>query len=379
LMFDPKVATSYWSNFARQFKLVADAGYHEAMMQDLMHRPNFVKAKRAGLANDPFRFQDDYQNPAIALGIGKFTRMGNRGFDVLKLLRQDLFDRAWEQLDGEQRTPEGAKELANAINHATGITTGAFLGKLSGPASVAMFAPKLEASRWAFVGDTLRATKTFASWKDATPSERMAAIAEVKQKGRIAGTYFSLLAINQGLLSAMGSGQAVNFTDPHRGDFLAFKGFGQTISVISPMLHMVGLVADLARIATAKRSKFEQLTPRGEAMGKRLWSYGRGKLSPFAAPIVDVATQADFTGRPLPFSEDKVPRYQRRQGMDRYTWPEYLAQTFSPIPVSEALREVWASQGMDHTQMETATKALSVFVITGGTGVRLSEDKHAEE
>lgn len=375
LMFDPVVAREYWTNFARQFRLLGQR-YHEAAMQDLMHRPNFIVAKRAGLANDPFRFQDDYQNPQIALALGTFTRAGNRGFDALKLFRQDLFDRSWNSLDASMRTPDSAKLLANAINHGTGVTTGAFLGKLSNAASVAFFAPRLEASRWAFaIKDPAKAFNTFTNWRNASPADRMAAMSELRQKASIAGTYFGLLAANQALLTAFGSKQSVNFTDPHHGDFLAFKAFGRNVSVISPMLHMVGLLADLYRIATAKRGKVESLTPRGEEMGERMWSYGRGKLSPFAQPLVDAATQADFRGRPMPFSSDKVPKYLRAQHIGKWTWPEYLTEQFAPIPAEEAIKEVWEGQGVTRSDAERYLRALETFTVTGATGVRVTDDK----
>jgi hypothetical protein len=379
MAFDPKMAREYWSNFGRQYGLMLSPKYHEAMMQDLMSKSNFILARRAGLSNDPFRFQDDYQNPKIQLGLGKVGMAGNRGFDILKLLRQDMFDRQWNSLDAAQKTPEAAKLIADSVNHATGIVRSQFFGKLSEPLAVAFFAPKLEASRWAFMfTDPIKATKILAEWKTATPEERMFAMSEIKQKARIAGMYFGLLALNQALLSAFNTGQSINFTNPRRGDFLAFKTFGQNVSLISPMLHMVGLLANLYRTSTGKRTQLESLTPRGEEMGQELWAYGRGKLSPFSQPLVDLATQSDFTGRPMPFSKDRVPTWQRRRGIKKWTWSQYLTQQFAPIPAEEAIREVWQSQGITKSEQDKYLKAVSVFFLTGGTGIRLTEDRFAK-
>lgn len=380
LMFDPAVADIYWKNFFRQYKLMVKAGYHEAMMQDLMHRPNFITARRAGLGNDPFRYQDDYQNLQLRHALGKWVAAGQRGFDVLKLVRQDLFDEAWNALDHDQRTPEQAKLLAKQINHATGIVTGSLAGRFDTPLSTTFFAPRLEASRWAFaIGDPAKALSIASRWKTATPEERMFAIREVKQKARIVGTYLSLLAVNQAMLTALGSDQQVNFTNPHRGDFLAFKMLGHEVSVISPILHMMGFLADMARMSVMQRTDFEKLQSRSEEMFARTGQYARGKLSPFAKPISDVIFQSDFMGKPMPFSSDKVPRWMIQRGEEKWTWPDYIMDTAAPIPAEEAIREVWAEQNMSDFDKKAYLKALLVFGLTGGTGIRLKEDVRAGE
>lgn len=376
MMFDPGAAKVYWPEFFRQYKLLVSAGYHEQMMQRLQADPYFITARRSGLANDPFRYQDDYQNPKLTSWVGRWGLAGNRGFDSLKLVRQARWNQIWDSLPDELRTPEMAKLVSNGVNHATGITTSNLIGKMAEPAAVALFAPKLEMSRWALaIGDPVKASKIFINWKNEGPEARAFAMSELKQKARITGTYFSLLALNQSILIASGSDQRINFDNPRRGDFLAFKIAGQNVSVISPLLHMVGLFARLWHDSTAARKGVEAVTGRGEAMGQDIWSYGRGKLSPFAAPIVDVATQQTFDQRPMPFSADRVPAWMRRQGKGRWSWPEYLIETAAPIPASEAIREVWKSQGMEESDMERAMKALAVFTITGGTGIRLTEDK----
>lgn len=378
-MFDPDAASVYWPNFLRQYRLMFSEAYHERMMQQLMHDRYFITARRAGLANDPFRYQDDYQNPKLTLWLHRWGLMGNRGFDALKLLRQARFNQIWDSLGDNMKTPEMAQQIANGVNHATGIVRSGALGKLAEPAAVAFFAPKLEASRWAFaIGDPAKAAATFASWDRATPEARTQAMSELKQKARIAGTYLGLLALNQGLLAASGSRQRVNFTNPRRGDFLTFKAAGQDIGIISPLLHMVGLFANLYRTATAKRKPPESLTPRGEEMGQEIWQYARGKLSPFASPIVDLLAQSDYQGRPLPFSSDRMPTYLRKRGVQKWTWPEYAVDKLAPIPAEEAIREVWKSQGMNDDQVDKYLRALAVFVVAGGTGARLNEDRYLQ-
>jgi hypothetical protein len=226
------------------------------------------------------------------------------------------------------------------------------------------------------VGDPYKAAKTFKEWKSATPEERVFAMGELKQKATVAGVYFSLLAINQGMLSSMNSDQKINFDNPRRGDFLAFKVAGHNLGIISPMIGMVKLFSNLVHDSIGKRSKLEELSTRSSEFGTTGISYIRGKSSPFTSFAWDIASHADFQGRPLPFSKDKTPAWLRKQGYKKFTYPEYSSEEFTPIPVEEAIKEVWKAQGMNDNQIATYMKAITVAGIMGGTGARLSEDTH---
>ena len=79
----------------------------------------------------------------------------------------------------------------------------------------------------------------------------------------------------------------------------------------------------------------------------------------------------------MPFSNDRVPAYLRRQGTtERYSYGEYAAEQFTPIPIEEAVKEVWRSQGMSESQIKVWMRALTTAVVMGGTGARLSQDFH---
>jgi len=369
-VFNPSAWSTYWPNFLRQYKLMGlhDQGaYHERMMQELVRDPLYTKARRAGLANDPAKFSDDYQNNEMVKWFRKVGLAGNRGFDALKLFRQARFNQLWNALPESLQTPESSRMLADSVNHATGVVNMPFREW----SNWTFFAPKLEASRWAWmVKDPLVAAKTFVDWKDASYEQRHFALAEFKQKATIAATYAGLLALNQGILSASGSDQELNLTNPRKGDFMAFKAGGHNIGIVGPMLGMVRLFANMLHAATGKRGKLEQTQTRFAEMGSTLAEYGRGKLSPFAAFGADVVSQADLFGRPLPFSDDKVPKRYKQEGP--YTYGEYAGQTFSPIPVSEALREVWKDQGLSDSQIQVYLNALLTAVVAGGTGARIS-------
>jgi hypothetical protein len=389
-MFDPTMIKQYWTNFGKQFKLIGlheakvfggpgMGAYHERLMQDLVRDPNFITAKRAGLANDPFKYQDDYQNAGVVKAFKDIGLMGNRGFDGLKLFRQDMFNKRWAGLPDALKTPDMAKYVADMINHATGVVQSS-VGSKSG--NWLLFAPKLEASRWAFLlGDPAKTSKTFINWKNETPEARNAALAEVKQKALLAGMYFGALAINQGLLSATGSDQKVNFTNPRRGDWLSFKVNGYNLGIISPLIGTVRFLANLIHDASGDRSKFEAMqSTRFNEAAKDAAQYARGKLSPFARIASDSVFQSDFMGRPMPWSNDKVPSSLKHQGITTpYGYGEYASQNLTPIPISAAMREVWKSQGMNDDQVDKWIKALTIGGVEGVTGARLAEDNKAPD
>lgn len=371
-VFNPGAWSTYFPSFLRQYKLAYSKVYHEQWVQDQIRKPNFVMWKRAGLKADPFRYPDDYQNAAIKSFMGKLgVLVGNYGFDALKDFRINRANQVWNGLSEELKTPEMAKMIADSVNHATGVVHMPFREW----ASWTFFAPRLEASRWAWmIGDPAKALGTFKEWDKASPEEKWFAMSELKQKAAVAGTYLSLLALNQGYLSATGSDQKVNFNNPRKSDFLSFKVAGHNLGIVGPMLGIVRMFYNLVHTAIAPRGPVESLTPRGPAMGEQLFNYGRGKLSPLAGFGMDVFAQSDFQGKPLPWSEDKVPSYLRKEGQGKYTPGEYAAQQFSPIPVEEAIKEVWSDQGMTTNQIDLFLKALGVAAIAGGTGARVSKD-----
>ncbi len=300
------------------------------------------------------------------------TLAGTKGTDGLKVLRQQTFNKFWDEAPSKLKDEDYGKKLAVSVNH----MTGSMAGTTKTPQSLSwiLFAPKLEGSRWGYAfGDSIKTGTTLARWKDATPAEKAIARSDIKQKASVVGTYFALLTANQGLLTAAGSKQSVNFTDPTKSDWLSFKILGHKVGILGPMLGEVRFLANVIKTGQEARTKKQARFTRTEDQRKNLLDYARGKLSPFAGTVADVGlTQSDYSGRPLPWSTDKVPSYLKKHGEGRYTYPEYAASQL-PIPFEEAAKETWKAQGVDDATINKWLKALAVGS-AAMTGARVSKD-----
>lgn len=382
-IFAPNEWATYWPKFVDQFRMMGwfDKGaYHEMTMQDLQRDPNYVTARRAGLANDATRGKDDYER-AFHTGsklFGKIDAWGSRGFDTLKTYRQARFNLEWDRLPADMQTKEYAEALADTINHSTGYVRASF----PKAANSIFFAPKLEGSRWAFLaGDGARAGKTFANWKNASDAEKAFAIRDVKRKAIMTGTYIGMLAANEGLLKAMGSKEKINYTDPRKPDFLAFKGGGFQFGVVSPLIGSIRYLTNMFHAAFLERSKAEGKDSRFEEMTSLTGKYARGKLSPFGQVATDVTTGSNFQNRPLPepIGRDKEPGYLKREGVKPYTLAEYASETALPIPAEDAIKEIWKDQGMSDERIKHWLGVLTTVAVEGGTGARMAPDTSKED
>ena len=387
--FQPEYWGVYFDNIGKMYRMAKpgkDAqAFYERQMQDLVRdRPghSYTVANRAGLVNDPLVYED-YTAPEIVKHFTPTAGMGTRGYSMLKLLRQDMFDQQWNKLPSSMQSPEVAAEIARAVNHVTGVVSGR---ALPGTSTV-LFAPRLEFSRamWLF-GDPIRMGRILARealGQKVTPSEHYFAMKQLKEKAWVTGTLLSLLAANQGMLSAVGSKQKVNVTDPFRSDFMKFKVAGMDFAYGNAMVSMARLPISLFRTATTSKGKLAKLVYPDENVYSTVGKYVRSQMSPFAGTTTSLLFGSDYAERPLPRAgfglvegRKDIPKRLRAQGVTSpYTWSEFWTQQFAPIPVQEGLKEVWKDGlGMSDKQVKQAMKALTTISIMGGTGGRLTED-----
>jgi hypothetical protein len=344
LYTNPKLALKAWLK-GLSYSFTGKSGRVQNIVdnKDLINRPSWIVARKGGLENDPREIRREGATPSrsdSALAKALDTISGGRGFDALFHLRQDMFDQAWEQLSVTQRTPEMAEMYANAINNATGFTKGgrSSAGILQSPITkILFFAPKLIASRFKWlIQDPIRMLGTFGKMANpflkVSPEERMSAIYEAKNKAKFLGVMTGTLLANQALLSLTGSNQSVNFLDPKKRDWLAYKGFGYDLATIGAFTRIFRLVAQEYNAVFGELSRWQKAKGgREQAMKDAVYTYLRSGFSPITRDIIVASTGKDYVGNTVPWSKEQPDRGRRK-----LTWRELIQEQFAPIPISEA-------------------------------------------
>jgi len=344
LYTNPKLALKAWLK-GLSYSFTGKRGRVQNIVdnKDLINRPSWIVARKGGLENDPREIRREGATPSrsdSALAKALDTISGGRGFDALFHLRQDMFDQAWEQLSVTQRTPEMAEMYANAINNATGFTKGgrSSAGILQSPITkILFFAPKLIASRFKWlIQDPIRMLGTFGKMANpflkVSPEERMSAIYEAKNKAKFLGVMTGTLLANQALLSLTGSNQSVNFLDPKKRDWLAYKGFGYDLATIGAFTRIFRLVAQEYNAVFGELSRWQKAKGgREQAMKDAVYTYLRSGFSPITRDIIVASTGKDYVGNTVPWSKEQPDRGRRK-----LTWRELIQEQFAPIPISEA-------------------------------------------
>jgi len=377
LMFRPSAWSAYWPNFLKQASFLVSKAKHEVAMQELISRPNFIEAKRAGLANDPDRTYTDYGTYAKYLG----SKRGRMAFDALKTLRQEMFDQQWDSTpDSIKSDPAARKEwargLAETVNHSTGAlgaTEHGWLSTASKAASPLAFAAKLEASRWArIIGDPVKTAETFIGWSKASAAQRQLALTRVKHASEFAAVYFSSLLANQALLSATGSKDKINLFHYGEPDWLKHKIAGHTVLTDGGLLSPIRLLGRVIYDSVQRPQKELRGDTRSGKLKADISDYAEGKLSPAIALGKELLTGETFNHRLLPWSRDTSKK-------PRMTWAEF-ATSHAPIPLAGATREVYDSlreRGMNHIDATSLLRGLAAFGAEL-TGARVQSIKEPE-
>lgn len=351
-IFHPSRWGNYFKNVGRTWGSAFSPKFHQEQMGNLVADPNFDMWRKEGLANEPGAMYDEYQNPQLNKMFGFVGKMGNRGFDALKTMREDFANARWNKLNESQRTPEMAKVISDLVNHSTGAVRTKVLSR---PITRSVFfAAPLEASRWArILGDPVKAADTYSQMamrKSVSPEDKYFAKSVVKNHAEFLATYLGALALNSAVLKATGSDDKVNYTDPSKPDWLRFKVKGRAIDPTGGLISTIGFLGRLGAAAVAKPKEGET---RYAAMGKAAAEQARSKLSPAAGLATDVVTRSDFSGRPLPFSSETGTAAK-----PRYTYPEYVGGRVVPIPMSAGIRDFYDQMEKQGVPMSTARQII---------------------
>lgn len=390
-LFDYRTTGAWVKGFLDSWKSLNPVEY-ERLMQRMENKPDYAFKIKNGLKIGPGAVDDFSGYNKTAGGkplLGKFSEAGNRGADMLKVFRDERFDKEWAAATPAARAdPEFAKMLANQINHESGTVSTDF-GALEKPFQELTFGPSLMRSRWArAVGDPYQFAKTLARIvvdpKSVSAGERYLALYRFKRASRVVGGYVVAgLGTNWAIQKYVfhhPDDENVNFEDPSRSDWLKFKISGRDYD---PSGGMVSLFRTLYNFGDALVSKPTHGDDRWQKVAKVAERYGRGTLTPSASILADLADHQDAIGRPvgiqiggktiLGATPDEKAAYTRKTGKPAYSLPEY-AWRHGPIPLSDVVENYYQGLQEGGVSKDTAMDmALGLF--SGLSGVRETKSR----
>ena len=373
-----------WGAFARlmvnTWKNLSKANA-EILRDNMARSANFTLAKRSRL---------DFSTHGTETGGGKVSA---RTWGALIETRFRLFDAAIQKhLDSGKYSPQEidsiATELATWANHATGSGKG--LISNTPYISKAFFGPKLAQSYWnRLIGDPVKTISTFTNWNNASAGDKVIAMHRLRGATAAILTYNGMLAANAGLLAATHQKDQINWTDPSKSDWLAFKGFGFRWGLPGAMHSELALVGHILMAPFMSRENLAMVGMRGTKglsesglwqmrglyAAREGWGYLEKKATPVYGLGKELVTAHDFRGRPLtflPWSHDKGDI--KHPAMDLV---EYLLSK-SPIPLSAGARYFYDNlrqAGASVTDASRVMRAIMISAISGTTGVDPTEIK----
>jgi len=370
-LFQPTTWNKTIPAFFRGWKYAyGNVGEYEKSMEQLKNDPNYVLAQRSGLKNNPERFNaEEFQKSQKYLG--KLGLAGERGFNAVKVLRQDLFNYHFNKLtETEKADPEVAKSIAKLVNNATGATN------LNLPEWVneVSFAGGMEAARWGKLTRnpakaTATAIKALLKPESASTADRVFAKVWASRVGQQLGTLTGLLLANVALQNTLNPKNPVNYKDPTKGDFMKFKFGDITIDPTSGMRGALMFAYGLGKVPFETKKQRKGDTP-VQAAGKSSLGYLRGKAAPLYSTIFDFFDKQDFNRNPMPFSNEKPGA-----GHHKLTWGEYAWEK-APLPIAHAAEDMYHSaldNGADKITLNHVLDGIISGAISGGTGFRVGE------
>lgn len=377
-LFNPSTWSKVIPAFFRGWKFAyGNEGDYQRSIEELKNSPNYVIAQRAGLNNNPERINaEEYQKSQKYLG--KLGLAGEKGFNAIKVLRQDLFDYHFNKLTPAERDdPSVAKSIAHLVNLATGATT----VKIPSWVNEVSFAGGMEASRWEkLTASPAKATSVALNAifnpDKASAADRVFAKVWARRVGEQVATYSALLLANAAIQNSINPKNKVNMTNPNKPDFLKFKFGDVTIDPTSGMHSTAAFIYKLGKIPFEPKNELHG--DRGtKVAGKDIASYARGKLAPLYSTIADFYESQDFNGNTMPYSNAKPASYAHK-----LNWGEYGTSKL-PLPVAEAFGVFYQSaltHGAHKKTLDNVLKGIMSGAISGTTGLRVGEyDANAPE
>ena len=396
LLFHPSEWERYFKGVGDVYRGAYGRDFHRNRMAEMERDPYFrigidsgvdigPKSKATGILGSgvPSWLEKRFgETPGLRNILGS----AQRAWDMVGTFRFEM----WKAAMKKEITPnmsrdqilDYGREFAKWANDATGAGKGK-VANLGG----SLFGPKLTQSKINRMSEIAKTPMDFANYENLSPGQKAVAWRRLGGATQYLTTRLGFLAANAALLEYFGSKQNINWTNPNKGDWMQFKGFGLEAGVPGLQTEIRALSRVLAltywtyapdstknKLAAKFGSDFAQ-KPR-ETGVKAVYDIGKdyatGKLAPGFERASEILSGKDWMGRPLPWNPD-----QGTADKQRLAWGEYLMGGVGPIPLQGPTRYVYDTLKQNGASSLDAQQVVKGMVVAGlgATGLHLQEEQ----
>ena len=337
------------------------AARHAEDMAKLQLRDSYKGAARAGLDIKPGT------EPVGILSAGA-KGWGRRGFDSLKTLRLDLWDKWSKKVGVDLRDEATARQLAREINYATGsVQLGRTASRMAGST---LFAPKLWFAKRM---EAFQPIRYLANAGKMTPGQRAVANIALSRWAKMVTATGGILAANDQFNKyVLGNKHRVNFADFSQPGSLWRMNVGGQIVPLSPMVEVIRTPVAMVAALMADKKRLRGDAPLSFAAQIALRDF-LNAVHPSLSFGVEQISGREAYGKPgslrrLPYpGVAQLVRGEEKEKVPPITWGENISEK-GPIPLSSFVRSLM-DEGVDKSTAENWVEALTSSALSGGVGV----------
>jgi hypothetical protein len=376
MIFRPLEIKSYVKFVKNTYKYGAGGAFskdiraeYEKTMMEMQLDPAYSIALDSGLAIDRGIDYSDDESINRYINLKERLKIGERGFDMLKPYRLEGFKRGYDKLTAEEKAnPAILKQLARDINLGSGTLK---LGKEYDMLQKPFWSFKLQAAKVAYTFlDPIDVTSNLlkSNWKELTPEEKYKNKLVLNRTGWLLASGFGSLMVNQAMLKAVGSNNNVNFSDPDKDDWLAYKVGGKSIPLLTNPSFIYKMLA-----ASIKNHFNNNVSDANSKDLDILISQVRFKAHPTVGLIWDLKTGTNAIGQVNPFTKNKEAMSRITEDNPRMTWGEWVSQQ-GPIPIGEAVKGVTERMKEEGMSDKEIVGVFNNFMDYGSKSLKVTED-----
>lgn len=396
LLFHPSEWGRYFKGLGDVYRGAYGRDFHRNRMAEMERDPWFRIAKDSGVdagagskpvgilgSGTPSWLEKRFgETPVLRSVLGS----ASRAWDMLGTIRFEMWKAAMKKKITPQMNAAEILDYGKQYAEWANDATGAGRGKVANLGGGTLFGPRLTQSKINRVSEIVKTPMDFANWKNLTPGQKAVAWRRLGGATQYLTTRLGFLAANAAILKWLKSDQQINFSDPNKGDWMQFKGYGLEAGIpgMTTELRALSRVLSLTYWEYAPDSaKAKLASVFGEGVNKKPREtgvkavydigkdYAAGKLNPAIERISEALSGRDWSGRPVPWSPNVGTPQKPRLSIGEYTG------SIGPIPLQGPIKYVYDQIKGAGIEASKATQIVKGMIVAGFgfTGAHVQEEK----